>query len=34
MEEWAAAMLKLNVPKNIDYYQYYKEKFIKKKKNK
>ena len=29
MEEWATAMLKLNVPKNIDYYQYYKEKFIK-----
>ena len=32
MEEWATAMLKLNVPKNIDYYQYYKEKFIKTKK--
>lgn len=32
MEEWATAMLRLNVPKNIDYYQYYKEKFIKTKK--
>ena len=32
MEEWVTAMLKLNVPKNIDYYQYYKEKFIKTKK--
>lgn len=29
MEEWANTFLNLNVPKNIDYYQYYKEKFIK-----
>ncbi len=29
MEEWADAVLRLNVPKNIDYYQYCKEKFVK-----
>lgn len=29
MEQWANTFLKLNVNKNIDYYQYYKEKFAK-----
>ena len=29
MEEWTKTFLSLNVEKNIDYYEYYKSKFIK-----